>query len=191
MDAIDTGNDIGKRDKAIMMLAMDCGLRSSDICGLKLNEIDWRTSSVCFIHQKTKKAVSVPFSRKTGDAITDYILNARGKSDLPYVFLKKSYFDSAMTSSLLCTRIKKYLKTANINHPKAERISMHTFRRSLGTALIDSGENLEIVAQVLGHKDKDATKGYISVSEKMLRSCAMDMPMLTGTKEVHHDKNEL
>lgn len=191
LDAIDTGNDIGKRDKAIMMLAMDCGLRSSDICGLKLNEIDWRTSSVCFIQQKTQKAVSVPFSRKTGDAIADYILNARGKSDLPYVFLKKSYFDSAMTSSLLCTRIKKYLKTANINHPKAERISMHTFRRSLGTALIDSGENLEIVAQVLGHKDKEATKGYISVSEKMLRSCAMDMPMLTGTKEVHYDKNEL
>ena len=191
LDAIDTGNDIGKRDKAIMMLAMDCGLRSLDICGLKLNEIDWRTSSVCFIQQKTQKAVSVPFSRKTGDAIADYILNARGKSDLPYVFLKKSYFDSAMTSSLLCTRIKKYLKTANINHPKAERISMHTFRRSLGTALIDSGENLEIVAQVLGHKDKEATKGYISVSEKMLRSCAMDMPMLTGTKEVHYDKNEL
>ena len=68
---------------------------------------------------------------------------------------------------------------------------MHTFRRSLGTALIDSGETLELVAQVLGHKDKEATKGYISVSEKMLRSCAMDMPMLTGTKEVHYDKNEL
>ena len=177
-------------DKAIMMLAMDCGLRSSDICSLKLNEIDWRASSVCFIQQKTQKAVSVPFSSKTGDAIADYILNARGKSDLPYVFLKKSYFDSAMTSSLLCTRIKKYLKIADINHPKSEKISMHTFRRSLGTALIDSGENLELVAQVLGHKDKESTKGYISVSEKMLRSCTIDMPMLTGTKEVRYDKNE-
>lgn len=191
MDAIDTSNDIGKRDKAIMMLAMDCGLRSSDICSLKLDEIDWRTSSVCFIQQKTQKAVSVPFSRKTGDAIADYILNARGRSDLPYVFLEKSYFDSAMTSSLLCTRINKYLKIAGINHPKSERISMHTFRRSLGTALINSGENLEMVAQVLGHKDKEATKGYITVSEKMLRSCAIDMPMLTGKMEVHYDKNEL
>lgn len=191
LDAIDTSNDIGKRDKAIMMLAMDCGLRSSDICSLKLDEIDWRTSSVCFTQQKTQKAVSVPFSRKTGDAIADYILNARGRSDLPYVFLKKSYFDSAMTSSLLCTRINKYLKIAGINHPKSERISMHTFRRSLGTALINSGENLEMVAQVLGHKDKEATKGYITISEKMLRSCAIDMPMLTGKTEVHYDKNEL
>lgn len=52
-------------------------------------------------------------------------------------------------------------------------------------------DKIKIVAQVLGHKDKEATKGYISVSEKMLRSCAMDMPMLTGTKEVHYDKNEL
>lgn len=179
LGVIDNSYDIGKRDKAIMMLAMDCGLRSSDICSLKLSEIDWRTSSVCIIQQKTQNQLSVPFSRKTGDAIADYILNARGKSDLPYVFLKKSYFDSAMTSSLLCTRIKKYLKKAGINRPKSEKISMHTFRRSLGTALIDSGENLEMVAQVLGHKDKEATKGYISVSERMLRSCPMEMPELT------------
>ena len=68
---------------------------------------------------------------------------------------------------------------------------MHTFRRSPGTALIDSGENLEMVAQILGHKDKEATKGYITVSEKLLRSCPMDMPVLTGKTEVRYDKNEL
>lgn len=191
LNVIDSNNDIGKRDRAIMMLAMDCGLRSSDICSLKLSEIDWRTSSVRIIQQKTQNQLSVPFSRKTGDAIADYILNARGKSDLPYVFLKKSYCDSAMTSSLLCTRIKKYLGKAGINRPKSEKISMHTFRRGLGTSLIDSGENLEMVAQVLGHKDKEAAKGYITVSERLLRSCPMDMPALTGKTEVRYDKNEL
>ena len=191
LDVIDNNTDIGKRDRAIMMLVMDCGLRSSDICSLKLSEIDWRTSSVRIIQQKTQNQLAVPFSRKTGDAIADYILNARGESDLPYVFLKKSYFDSAMTSSLLCTRIKKYLGKAGINHPESEKISMHTFRWSLGTALIDSGENLEMVAQVLGHKDKETTKGYITVSEKLLRSCPMDMPVLTGETEVRYDKNEL
>lgn len=46
----------------------------------------------------------------------------------------------------------------------------------MGTALINSGEDLETVAQVLGHKDKEATKLYISISEKMLRSCPLDMP---------------
>ena len=179
IDAIDDSST-GKRDKAFIMLAMDCGLRSSDICQLKLNEIDWRTSSVRIVQKKTQKGLSVPFSADTGNALADYILNARGKSELPYVFLKESYCDTAMTSSMLCTRLKKHLGKAGIRHPKSEKISMHTFRRSLGTALINSGEDLEMVAQVLGHKDKEATKLYISISEKMLRSCPLDMPEFSG-----------
>ncbi len=171
---------IGKRDKAIIMIAMDCGLRSSDICHLKLSEIDWRTSSLNIVQQKTQTALSVPFSIETGNALADYILNVREKSELPYVFLKEMYCDTAMTSSLLSTRLKKYLEKTGIKHPKSEKISMHTFRRSLGTALIDSGEDLETVAQVLGHKDKEATKLYISISEKMLRACSLDMPVFSG-----------
>lgn len=172
------------------MLAIDCGLRSSDICNLKLTDIDWRTASLNIIQKKTGTQISVPFSYESGDALADYILNARGPSPLPYVFLKKSYFDSAMTSALLCQRLKKLMEKAGITRPASEKINMHTFRRSLGTSLVDSGENLEMVAQILGHKDKEATKGYISVSERMLRLCALPMPEL-NEREEHHDQNEV
>ena len=67
---------------------------------------------------------------------------------------------------------------------------MHTFRRSLGSEMIDSGESLEMVAQVLGHRDREATKGYISISERMLRKCPLDMPQLNKA-EVNHDPNEV
>ena len=170
------------------MLAMDCGLRSSDICNLELENIDWRTASVNIIQKKTGRQVNVPFSRETGDTLADYILNARGRSELPYVFLKKSYYDSAMTSSLLCSRLKKLLQKAGINRPASEKISMHTFRRSLATSLIDSGEGVEMIAQILGHKNKEATKQYIDVSEKMLRSCPLAMPKINERTE-NHDQN--
>ena len=103
-------------------------------------------------------------------------MNARGESDLPYVFIKKSFADSPMTSSLLCTRMKKIMARVGIHHPAADKISMHTFRRSLGTSLIDSGENVELVAQILGHKNIEATKVYISASESLLRMCPLEMP---------------
>lgn len=176
LDATDPLSDTGKRDKAVLMLAIDCGLRSSDICNLKLSDIDWHNASVNIVQKKTGYQVNVPFSKETGNALADYILNARGDSDLPYVFLKKSYFDSAMTSSLLCGRLKNLMQKAEIVRPASEKISMHTFRRSLGTALIDSGESVEMVARILGHKDKEATKKYISISEKMLRACPLAMP---------------
>ena len=183
LDAADGDSDIGKRDKAILLLAMDCGLRSSDLCNLKLRDIDWYSASISIIQKKTGKQVSIPFSERTGSALADYILNVRGTSSLPYVFLKKSYCDSSLTSSLLCQRFKKLIQRAGITRPATEKINMHTFRRSLGTSLIDSGESLEMVAQILGHKDIEATKRYISVSEQMLRSCPMPMPEINERTE--------
>lgn len=176
IDSIDTATAIGKRDKAIFLLAMDCGIRSSDICTLKLSEIDWRNSAINIVQEKTQEQVAVPFSIDTGNALADYILHARGETKLPYVFVKDTYVDSPMTASLLCVRLKKHMQEAGINRPASDRIGMHTFRRTLGTELIDSGENMELVAQVLGHKDTEATKVYISTSERMLRLCPLAMP---------------
>ena len=90
--APDRSSDVGKRDKAVIMLAIDCGLRSSDICNLKLTDIDWRTASLNIIQKKTGTQISVPFSYESGDALADYILNARGPSPLPYVIFKKVIF---------------------------------------------------------------------------------------------------
>lgn len=185
-----SGTETGKRDKAIVMLAIDCGIRSSDICCLKLEDIDWRSASISIIQKKTGIPHTAPFSAETGEALADYILNARGTSDLPYVFLKKSYFDSAMTSSLLCRRLEKLMEKAGISRASSEKISMHTFRRSLGTAMIDAGESLEMVAQVLGHKDKEAAKGYIAVSERMLRECPLPMPEVNERTE-KNDQDEI
>ena len=182
--------DTGRRDKAILMLAIDCGIRSSDICSLRLEDIDWRSASISIIQKKTGIPHTAPFSAETGEVLADYILNDRGTSDLPYVFLKKSYFDSAMTSSLLCQRLKKLMEKAGISRASSEKINMHTFRRSLGTAMVDSGESLEMVAQVLGHKDKEATKGYISISERMLRECPLPMPKIKERTE-KNDQDEI
>lgn len=111
LGAIDRNSPAGKRDYAIFSLAIDCGIRSSDICSLKLEDINWKEQCISIVQKKTGIPVTLPFSRRSGDAIADYILNARGSSPLPYVFLKFSFSDSGMTSSLLCVRLKKCMKT--------------------------------------------------------------------------------
>lgn len=68
--------ETGRRDKAIIMLAIDCGIRSSDICCLKLEDIDWRSASISIIQKKTGLPHTAPFSAETGEALADYILNA-------------------------------------------------------------------------------------------------------------------
>ena len=184
--AIDRKSPVGKRDYAIFSLAIDCGIRSSDICSLKLGDINWKGQYISIVQQKTGIPVALPFSRRSGDAIADYILNARGSSQLPYVFLKFSYSDSGMTSSLLCTRLKKCMDNAGINRDPRERISMHTFRRSLGSDMANSGSTIEMIGQVLGHSRPSSANTYLSFSERSLKECPLDPVLLPGSWEVHH-----
>lgn len=184
LKAIDLDTEIGKRDYAIFSLLIDCGIRSSDICALKLTDIKWADSSLSFVQQKTGKAVSIPFSRQTGDALSDYILHARGKTPLPFIFVKNSYTDSKMTPSCLCVRLKTYLDKAGIKKTPDDRIGIHTFRRSLGTAMINSGNTLDMAGQVLGHSGTSATGRYLSFSETALKECALPMGNISGKQEV-------
>ena len=56
--------------------------------------------------------------------------------------------------------------------------------------MVDSGESLEMVAQILGHKDKEATKSYIAISERMLRECPLPMPEINERTE-KNDQDEI
>lgn len=78
------------------------------------------------------------------------------------------------------------MNSAGIEKASAERIGMHTFRRSLGTTLLKNGVALEMIAQILGQKNTDATKQYLSIAEKELAKCALPMPHYSGQMEVDH-----
>lgn len=181
--SIDRSTAIGKRDYAIYSLATDCGLRCADIVSLRLSDIDWKDASIFLVQSKTSKPVKLPFSQRTGDALADYILNGRCDTGLPYVFTKERFCNTKMTGSHLNYRLRKYVSLAGIHLNPEERISMHTFRRSLGTDLIDSGNTLELVAQILGHEGTSTVQRYISYTKDALLDCAMDLSLLPGYSE--------
>lgn len=183
LEAIDTSTVLGKRDYAIFSIASDCGLRSSDISSLKLKDIDWYHSCISIVQNKTGRPLITPFKDKTGSAVADYILHARGHSDLPFVFLKETYCNTKMTSSLLYMRLEKYMDLAGVKRNPKDKLGMHTFRRSLGTELMESGSSLELVSQILGHDGTSATQLYIAYSEELLAECPLDLKSLPSLWE--------
>ena len=188
LNVIDTSTSIGKRDYAICSLAADCGLRCSDIALLKLTDINWKEASIFITQSKTSKPLKLPFSSRTGDALADYILNARQSTNVPYVFTKERFSDTPMTASLINRRLKEHVVSAGSPLSENESISIHTFRRSLGTDLIDSGNTLELVAQVLGHDGISTVQRYISYTNDALLDCALDLSLLADTsKEAAND----
>ena len=176
LEQINTYTPQGKRDFAIIYLASRTGLRCSDILGLKLTDINWKHNELHIIQKKTGQSLSIPFGSDTGKAIADYILQGRPDTDVPYVFLRveppyRKLADTAVTSNILA----KYMKKAGITHLPGDGKTFHALRRSMGTWMLESKVPLPTISQILGHRNIDSTKRYLSLATSMLSECALDI----------------
>lgn len=174
VNAADRSTAIGKRDFAIMTLARQTGLRACDIRNLRLADIKWDLAEIHIIQSKTQKPLILPLMKNVGDAVSDYILNARPPSREPFVFLssKKPY---APLASQLAPIVKKYAAISGIDQETRAAIGMHGFRRGIGVAMLESDVPLSTISEVLGHERQNTTKKYLAIDTKGLQMCAMPM----------------
>jgi integrase len=184
LSAPDTSTPLGKRDFAIMKLALGTGLRGEDIFGLQLTNIDWRKYEISVVQSKTGTHIALPLLPDVGNAVADYILNARPKADSPYVFLRhrrphRWLGDGPAGAQMM----KRYQESANLTHEAGDGKTFHAFRRTVGTRLIRAEIPLPSVAQQLGHKEIESTKRYLPLNDDMLRVCCMDISRFATTKE--------
>lgn len=175
LNQIDTSTNKGKRDFAILILASHTGLRSIDIANLRLTDLDWNNDSIRIVQRKTGRPLVLPLGTNIGNAIATYILNARPESDSEYVFLRtvaphKKLSDTRTLGGIL----EKYLHKAGITRKPNDRKSFHALRRSMGTWMLESGVPLTTISQVLGHREQDSSKQYLSMNHKGLAECALN-----------------
>ena len=167
---------IGKRDYAIIKLAVELGLRGYDILAMKLTDIDWRNNEISIFQSKTKKNVQLPLLPDVGNAIMDYILDARPKSDSPYIFLRcQKPYTKLGRHGHGKQIMDRLLPKAGIQHDAWDGKTFHAFRRTRGTSLVRAGVPLTMVSQVLGQTDIDSAKQYVSLNDEMLRICCLDI----------------
>jgi integrase len=180
--AVDRNAPIGKRDYAMMMLAAQTGLRGVDIFKLKRSEIDWRKKEINIVQSKTGAALCVALEAESGNALYDYLLNARPESTLPSVFLRYHKPIRAMSPPSAQAIVKKYMAIAGIKPEPHQRYGFHSFRRAFGTKLLESGTPVHLLSQLLGHYGLDSARPYISASEQGLLECCLplDFEVKTG-----------
>ena len=152
----ETDSAKGIRDKAMLELLCDTGLRVSELIGLQLNDID--------IHKRRlsvggSRRRSVIFDRKIVKYLENYIDYARneliaGKEDTDSLFVNVS--GEEMSRQGFWKIIKKYGDTAGIG----KELTPHTLRHSFAAHALRSGRNIREVQKVLGHSDISTTSGY-------------------------------
>lgn len=184
-DAMDTDDALGKRDRAIVLIAYCTGLRGVDIISIRLTDIDWRNQKVSVIQSKTHMPIISELNGETMNALADYILDWRPKCDVSEVFvtLKAPY---RSLSKGFGSMIDKYCEKAGV-HKIALR-GFHSIRRSFETVMVSRGVPIETASQMMGHKTITEDKPYITHNKSQVAFVAMDfsdVPISTGFYACH------
>ncbi len=170
LDTIDRSTVKGKRDYAIMMLGTVLGLRACDVVALKLTDIDWRRGEIRIVQSKTSNPVVLPLTQDVGEALKDYILNARPSTTDKEIFLRINAPHKKLAAAVTVGEIYRDCCIA-AGLPASTRF--HNLRRALGTSMVKNGISVHDVAQVLGDKNANSTKPYLAADTEHLKMCAL------------------
>lgn len=172
LSVIDRSNAIGKRDYAMLLLAILLGMRAGDICALKFKNLDWHQKLITYTQQKTKKVNTLPLLPVIGDAIIDYLKNGRLDSDCDNVFIRHVHpYREFQSSTSLSENLKRYMKYAGMTVKK--RKVAHSLRHTLASSLLYDGTPLMTISNILGHNNPQTTSVYTKVDLPALRKCAL------------------
>ena len=181
LNSIDKTSKKGKRDYAIIMLAITTALRGCDIVNLKLNDIDFENNIITIIQEKTKREIVIPLMDKTKIALVDYIANARPKNtDYQYVFLScRSTIKPIMNTSALSSMLKKYSDKINLN--KKQKRGIHSLRHTTLNYLFNDNEtSLTTITEISGHYNADSLNAYIKTDKKRLSEFTLSLKDFGG-----------
>ena len=171
--SVDRESPQGKRDYAVLMIAVKLGIRTSDIRNLRPANFNWEQHLVSFTQVKTGEPITLPLPTDVGWAVIDYLKNGRPVSDAPEIFLRAvaPYVSLQNFDNILI----KHMRKAGIPLDSIKHHGLHSLRHSLATHMLDEGIPITSIQGVLGHINADSTQKYIGVNVRQLRSCALEV----------------
>ena len=155
IDSVDLARPTGLRDRAILEVLYGCGLRVSELCGLRISQVYLDEGFVRVVGKGDKQRL-VPLGDMAADAIRAYLpvrtAPQRGSEDI--LFLNK--LGTALSRVYVFKMVQNQVRDAGIY----KKISPHTFRHSFATHLVENGADLRVVQEMLGHESILTTEIY-------------------------------
>lgn len=170
LEAIDTGDEAGLRDRAIIELLFSSGLRVSELANLNRDHVN-TTRREFMVRGKGQKDRPVFIGEVAAEHVEEYL--ATRIDNLPPLFLSYSRNNISSTTGdyrRLTTRsiqriIAKYARLAGIT----KHVSPHTMRHSFATDLLMNGADIRSVQSMLGHSNISTTQIYTHITDTHLR----------------------
>ena len=174
VESVDTSTPLGLRDKAVLLLIATLGLRSREVRKLCLGDIRWHASEIRLTETKGRREHALPLSQEVGEAISEYLIHGRPRTEVPNVFLKHKAPQGPIPGAHgIGYIVRKHLLRAKITAPS---YGAHVLRHSLATRMVNQGVAIKQVADVLGHASIDSTAIYTKVDTRNLAAVALPFP---------------
>jgi len=170
--AIDLSKPEGERNKAIIETLYGCGLRVSELLGLKISCIYFNEGFIKVTGKGNKERL-VPFSGKAINQVKVYLHEIRShleikKGNEDFLFLNRR--GTKLTRMMIFIIIKDLALAAGIQ----KTVSPHTLRHSFATHLVDGGADLRAVQEMLGHVSITTTEIYAHLDSAFIRQNILD-----------------
>ena len=183
IDRISSSDDISFRNKAIILLALNTGLRAVDICALRLRDIDWEHDCIRIIQQKTGRSLILPLTQAIGNALIDYLLNERPQSDSDIVFLRaQAPYAPLMTHAGIRAILFNVVNDSDIE-TNGRIYGTRITRHSAASRMLRKGVPLPVISEMLGHGNKDSVMIYITTDDAKLAECTLPLPKGGGFRD--------
>lgn len=174
LDTIDMGNPCGIRDYAIILLIARLGLRSSDVANLRFSNIDWEKDRIRLTQVKTGNLLELPLLSDVGEAIINYLKNARPKTKSDHVFVRVKPPYTEFQPGAVGALVHEHLLRAGI-HLEGRRSGSHALRHSLANRLLEHEVPLPVISEILGHVNSQTTMTYLRIDISELKKCALEV----------------
>jgi integrase/recombinase XerD len=154
------------RDVAILELLYASGLRASELCDVKLRDVNLQVGCVRVLGKGSKERI-VPLGRAAAEAVTRYLTESRPKferSPSDRLFLSRT--GKPLDRIALWMLVEKYGRRSGL----LKSISPHTLRHCFASHLVGGGADLRVVQELLGHSDINTTQIYTHVDHSRLKA---------------------
>ena len=175
----------GRRDRALLLLAVQTGLRASELTGLRCADVHLGSGAHVSCHGKGRKDRITPLTTGTVVELRAW-LKERGGAPTDPLFPTRS--GGALSRDALEHRLAKYVGVAAASCPslQTKRITAHVLRHTAAMRLLQAGVDTSVIALWLGHEQVDTTQIYLhadlSIKERAL---ALTRPPSTKPGRFH------
>ena len=167
--------ELGARNRVILYLLLDLGLRCSEIPGIQLEDIHWNSGTVMIRNAKNGVPRELPLSRNLGSALEIYVLNYRPRCSGSFLLLntKPCRGHSPVTIGTVRSVVRNVFKLCSVS---GWWKGSHSIRRTAASNIYNCGAGIKLTADILGHESLDSTTHYVRVDFTALREICREWP---------------